>query len=297
MLVDIHADDYGYTLNTSKGILECLLDDKLDSISVICNTSFYDECMELFYEAIPEMKQLPKIAVHLNIVEGLSFDGSVLNRGWGYYFLNSFTGKRKNIKEEVKKELKYQIDKVNDCVNRCIEIARNHNIPVKQKGIRIDSHTHTHPIPLVWEALVEVIEENGYDIEFIRNPKEPVMPFLRETSLYKTYSPVNFVKNFILNVLSGKIDRYAVRKNIDKVYMCGLVMSGHMDYDRLSVVFDKFCSKAENDKRYMEFLFHPGKALREEERPEFSIENMNYFNESKNREIEKDTVLRGLNSL
>lgn len=290
MVVDIHADDYGYTLNTSKEMLSCV--DSLDSISIICNTSYFDESMELFYQAVPDMKKLPKLAVHLNIVEGYSYDGSILDKGWGYYFLNSFTPKRGMIKEAVKKELKYQIDKVNKACLKCFELADKYHIPYSQRGIRIDSHTHTHPVPVVWEALCEVIDENEYDIEFIRNPKEPLMPFLKELSLYRTYSPVNFIKNFILNVLSGKIDRYADKLKISKVYMCGLVMSGHMDYERLNKVYDAFCAKAERDGRYMEFLFHPGKALKSEESLELSRENMGYFNESDNREIERDAVLR-----
>lgn len=290
MVVDIHADDYGYTLNTSRGMLSCM--DNLDSVSIICNTSYFEKSMELLYESIPDMKKLPKLAVHLNLVEGFSCDGSVLNKGWGYYFVNSFTFRRKKIKEEIKKEIKYQIDRVTEAVNRCIDIARENGVKVSQKGIRIDSHTHTHPVPVIFDALCEVIKENNYDIEFIRNPKEPLWPFLRNVKLYKTYSLINFVKNFILNVLSFRIDRYADSHGIDRVYMCGLVMSGHMDYERLQAVYDDFCNKAKRDNRYMEFLFHPGTALRDEETEELSRENMSYFNESGNREIERDTVLR-----
>lgn len=290
MVVDIHADDYGYTLNTSRGMLSCM--DNLDSISIICNTSYFEKSMELLYESIPDMKKLPKLAVHLNLVEGFSCDGSILNKGWGYYFVNSFTFRRKKIKEEIKKEIKYQIDRVTEAVNRCIDIARENGVKVSQKGIRIDSHTHTHPVPVIFDALCEVIKENNYDIEFIRNPKEPLWPFLRNVKLYKTYSLINFVKNFILNVLSFRIDRYADSHGIDRVYMCGLVMSGHMDYERLQAVYDDFCNKAKRDNRYMEFLFHPGTALRDEETEELSRENMSYFNESGNREIERDTVLR-----
>ena len=293
MVVDIHADDYGYTLNTSKGILDCILNDKLDSISIICNTSYFEESMAMFYRAIPNMKSLPKLAVHLNIVEGFSYDGSILDKGWGYYFINSFTPKRRKIMEAVKRELKYQIDKVNEIGAKCFELADKYHIPYSQRGIRIDSHTHTHPIPVVWEALCELIDENGYDIEFIRNPKEPIMPFVKEISLYRTYSPVNFIKNFILNVLSGKIDRYADRLGISKVHMCGLVMSGHMDYERLTKIYDAFCATAERHERYMEFLFHPGTALDSEERSELSTDNMRYFNETVNREVEKTAVLRG----
>ena len=166
MVVDIHADDYGYTLNTSKEMLSCI--DSLDSISIICNTSYFDESIVLVSEGVPDMKQLRKR-------------------------------------------------------------------------------------PGLWNI--------------IRNPKEPLMPFLREFGLYSTYSLVNFVKNFILNILSFKIDSYAKSHKLDKVYMCGLVMSGHMDYERLNKVYDAFCAKAERDGRYMEFLFHPGKALKSEESP------------------------------
>ena len=80
MVVDIHADDYGYTLNTSRGMLSCM--DNLDSVSIICNTSYFEKSMELLYESIPDMKKLPKLAVHLNLVEGFSCDGSILNKGW-----------------------------------------------------------------------------------------------------------------------------------------------------------------------------------------------------------------------
>ena len=95
MVVDIRADDYGYTLNTSKEMLSCI--DSLDSISIICNTSYFEESMAMFYKTIPNMKSLPKLAVHLNIVEGFSYDGSILDKGWGYYFINSFLSININI--------------------------------------------------------------------------------------------------------------------------------------------------------------------------------------------------------
>ena len=37
--IDIHADDYGYSLAVSRDILECMKAGCLDSISIICNTS------------------------------------------------------------------------------------------------------------------------------------------------------------------------------------------------------------------------------------------------------------------
>ena len=44
-IVDIHADDYGYSLNTSKDILDCIKADNLDSFSIICNMPAFEESM------------------------------------------------------------------------------------------------------------------------------------------------------------------------------------------------------------------------------------------------------------
>ena len=49
--VDIHADDYGYSINTSKDMLECMKAGALDSISIICNTKWFEYSMEMLYPA------------------------------------------------------------------------------------------------------------------------------------------------------------------------------------------------------------------------------------------------------
>ena len=65
--------------------------------------------------------------------------------------------------------------------------------------LRIDSHQHTHLIPVVADALFEVLEENQWEVEYIRNAKEPIGPFLKMNSLYSSYQAINFVKNILLN--------------------------------------------------------------------------------------------------
>ncbi len=72
MTIDIHADDYALTENTSKDILECMAAGKLDSISIVPNSCCFDKCMEMLYSAIPSMPFLPRMSVHINLVEGLS---------------------------------------------------------------------------------------------------------------------------------------------------------------------------------------------------------------------------------
>ena len=54
------------------------------------------------------------------------------------------------------------------------KICKDNNIEFKQENIRIDSHTHTHLIPIVWKALIEVIEENKYKVEYINTQKQNI---------------------------------------------------------------------------------------------------------------------------
>lgn len=289
--VDIHADDYGYSLNTSKDILDCLKTGKLDSISIICNTMWFEESMELLYETIPVLPYLPSMSIHLNLPEGNN-ESELLPMSWGELFLSSYGFHRNSVKKELKKELKRQIDLCQQAIDRCIEIAGINHIDVIQRGIRLDSHVHTHLIPIVWESLCEVIEEEKYDVEYIRNPKEPIMPFIKELSLWKTYGISNMIKNRILMLYSGKVDRYCEKHKIGKMYMWGLMMSGHMDIGRIEKIYPDMLKIAQNSNRKLEILFHPGKAEREEFGKEMNPDYFKDFNSTENRHIEKDAVLR-----
>lgn len=274
---DIHADDYALTVNTSKDMLFCMKKGKLDSISILSNMSCFQECMDLFYQAIPALPFLPKMSVHLNFVEGHSLagakevpllvkdGGTTIGLSWGGVFLLSYLPwMRWDAKKQLKKEIKAQIEAVQAAVQHAMDIAKKHGIPCAQKRIRIDSHQHAHMIPVVWEALTDVIAEEKYDIEYIRNPKEMMGIFLAEFSLWKTYRPINFVKNRLLSLYSHRADRYAKAHDMEQMYLWGLIMSGHMDYDRIVRLYPKIAAKARKDNRVLEILFHPGLMLPEE---------------------------------
>ena len=289
-MVDIHADDYAYSLHTSEDIVECLKEGKLDSFSIICNTSGFEKSMELLYSVIPSLPFLPNISIHLNLPEGKGAT-DLLPISWIRLFLASYSFNKKEVKEKLKKELKWQIDTTQKAIDKSINIAKAYSIVCKQKGIRIDSHIHTHPIPIVWDALLEVIEEEKYDIEFIRNPKEPIIPFLKKVSLIPSYGLANIIKNRILMIYSRKIDNYCDLHKIDKMYMWGLMMSGHMDLDRVKALYGDIVKKADNDNRYLELLFHPGMAKEDEYSEEMDKSYFLNANLSKNRHIEKHTVM------
>lgn len=303
--LDIHADDYALTVNTSKDMLACMRSGKLDSISIVPNTACFRECMELLYEAIPSMPFLPLMSVHLDFVEGHSLaeqgeadllvrkGSDLMGLSWGGLFQMSYLPwKRARVKAELKKEIWAQIERVQEAVTHCMELAAANHIPYRQKGLRIDSHQHAHMIPVVFEAVTEVVAEKGCELEYIRNSKEVLAAFLSETSLWSTYRPINFVKNRLLYLYSHKVDRYCARRGLQQMYLWGLIMSGRMDYDRISKLYGKVSAKAMQKGRTLEILFHPGATLQEEVTDEIGQEAAEEFYLSEGRKIEYDAVMR-----
>lgn len=301
---DIHADDYALTINTSKDMVECMRAGKLDSISIVTNMSCFDACMELLYAEIPKLPFLPLMSVHLDFVEGKSLAGSkkvpdlvkkgsdLMGLGWGGLFLASYLpGKRKKIKAQLTCEIKEQLAKGEKAVKRCIEIAEAAGVFCAQKGLRIDSHQHAHMIPVVWEALLTTVKEEGYPVEYIRNSKEVLGVFLTSVSLYKTYRPVNFIKNRLLSFYSHKADRYCKANGQKPMYLWGLVMSGRMDQKRIEKLYPKMLAKAKRDGRELEILFHPGLMLAGEVTDEVAGEAVEGFYRRKDRHVEKEAVL------
>ena len=303
--IDVHADDYALTVHTSADILDCMKKGKLNSISIVPNMSCFEECMEMLYKAVPTLPFLPSMSVHLDFVEGkclagaeevpllISPDSDMTGVSWGKLFLLSYHPmKRKAAVQQLEKEMKAQIENAWKAICRCMELAKENQIPCAQKGMRIDSHQHAHMIPVVWEALVEVIEKEGYPIEYIRNSKETLGAFLSEVSLWKTYRPINFVKNRLLSIYSYKVDRYASAHSMKKMYLWGLVMSGRMDYNRIVRLYPKIAAKAGKENRTLEFCFHPGIALPEEITAEIGENAARDFYLLPDRQTEKEAVMR-----
>ena len=177
-------------------------------------------------------------------------------------------------------------------MKRAMAVAEEHGIACKQKGLRIDSHQHAHMIPVVWEALTEVLAGEDYQVEYIRNSKEMMAAFAGQVSLWKTYRPINFVKNRLLAFYSHKVDRYCKKHGLDRMYLWGLVMSGHMDYDRIVTLYPKIAHKAQKDGRVLEILFHPGRMLPEEVTEEIGREAAEDFYLRPDRHVEMEAVNR-----
>lgn len=287
--IDIHADDFGESVHASEDILECLKAGKLDSISVLSNMSCFEACVKRYREEQHAFPAEPKLSVHLNFMEGscLSDPGEIPELvdeeghfciSWGKLFLCSYLPGRRKLKEQMKTEMKLQIGAVCEAFPEI-------------KKLRIDSHQHTHMIPVAADALFEVLSENGWQVEYIRSAKEPLLPFLKQVSLYPTYRPVNFIKNLILNYCSWFLEGRLRQRKLEPMYLWGLIMSGHMDEQRVARLMPSMKSKAERKGRTLEILFHPGQVQKTEITEEFSQKEAIAFHISEDRHVEKAAVL------
>ena len=285
----IHADDYGISPINSQKYITLLQQGSLDSLSILPNTQYFDECASLFMEKLGSFPQRPLYSVHLNLVDGLSVsnkqlpllhdDNKCITTSWGNLFLASFipSPKRKELKQQLKEEIYAQILKV-------------HTTYAYQSSLRIDSHMHTHMIPIVSEALYEVITEHNLSVEFVRMTREPLHLFFRNLKYVTTYSPINLVKNVILNILAPQLDKKLQKLSIPSSYLFGVMMSGHMDYSRVSALSPLFSRYAEKHNKNLELLFHPGQMDSSELGIAQNKKDIYEFYLSDNRNIEYECV-------
>lgn len=365
---DYHADDYGLSINNSIQILDCIKAGRLDSISVMPNMDTTEEAIRMLRDAWPDLKHKPLITVHIDLVDGralshrsashdnsnseavgnnataptdavdeaagnntASHDATVskvetntasrisdskglITSSWGQLFIHSFLPGRASLRAELVEEIRAQIDKVQSLL--------------PDTELRLDSHMHTHMIPVVRDAIMEVIDTDGLEVAFIRDAAEPLGVFLKQGELLATYSPVNIVKNVILNILSPRLLRECRKRNIASGCLWGLIMSGHMDKERIEKILpsmnsymDKHHAKnnstgiatsadanvvadanANTDTAacapmVMEILAHPGRVLESELSECHNKPDIYSFYISDEREIERIGVMEANRSV
>jgi chitin disaccharide deacetylase len=254
-----HADDFGIDEEQSRRILACgdATDGigALNSLSILANSPQFDECASLLDPYIDRIH----VGVHLNVVEGrccadpaliplLVDDQGFFKRGFVSMLLASIGPDRVILRGQLQQEIIAQIDRV---VRRFPSLAQS---------LRIDSHQHFHLIPIMFEAVMGAVEERGYDLEYLRIPAEPLIPFL-DRRIFFTLRPVNWIKHGILNIL-WRFDRHHFPSGYQcSAVFCGILLSGHMDAQRLAVLKPAFECYAQRHNASLEFLFHPGAVI------------------------------------
>ena len=256
--IEFHADDYGLFPTQSHRILDCHRNGNLNGISVMTNSAHLAECMSdmhLFSEEVA-------VSVHLNLIEGRSLSGAPLltdeagnlSGSFGKLLLRSYLPGRNRYRQQLKQELSAQIGEIRKYFP-------------EGTPVRLDGHAHYHMIPVVFDAMMDVIREENLPVSYIRIPREYMRIYLPHLKNLQEFSPINIVKVMILNFLSLRAEnRYGkILKNLEKKLFMGVFLSGRMYYENVIHLLPGALALAEKLGMGLEILGHPGGVFEQED--------------------------------
>ena len=315
--VEFHADDYGLFPEQSKRILHCMEHGALNGVSIMPNSPYLQECMQMLAEASATQKKSASLTdatfsngthfpesdnnrsdaelsclappvsltIHLNLVEGKAL--SPLHK------VASLTNKDGIFRPSFGKLL----------VVSCIPILRGHFLrqirtefrhqirrckpyfddPTFAQKIRLDSHVHFHMIPVVFDAMIQAAKLEDLHPSYIRIPKEPVFLYLKHLPRLEHIRPVNFLKVLILNLLAlrARLRYGASPLGAAPALFSGVMLSGHMSKKNVRAILPDFLALCKKKNQGLEMLFHPGAVCSEEElRQVTSADDKTFFTDA-----------------
>ena len=277
--IDFHADDYGASIANSERILSLMQAGRIDSFSVITNMGCYNESMELLRKNWDVFPRKPLLSVHLNLIDGRRLSspeaGQRIQNSWGRIFFGGLIPgrRRKALLHAFSAEIEAQLRTFLKSTEGLRDDLGN---PL---ALRIDSHVHTHMIPLVFSALTDALNRTGLweKVSFIRCSTEPLHMFLFTPGVMGTVSPVNIVKNLVLHLLSHFVRTRLRTMNIGTGRVFGIAMTGEMDLKRVGLLLPKMEKYAAGKDEYLEVLSHPGRVLPEEMSDDYGPDDRKAF--------------------
>lgn len=275
------ADDYGISNYSNDRIEKCLKNGVLNKISVLPNGRL-DSIKNLLDGSV-------KLSLHINLVEGFALsdqkdvnlitksDGSFKYSFIGLLFASVF-GKRKKLKKQLYNEIKKQISFWRGLVG-------------EDTPIFIDSHQHTHMIPLIFKTLLQVISDEKIVVEGLRVPTEPLLPYLLTPSLYLKYNPVGVIKQWLLNFLGLFNKKKLKNAKIPVPYFMGALFSGQMTGDKIKKILPRYLKLSNKQGRDIELTLHPGYPKKDEKVMDGVRTSFKKFYYSPWRKKEYDTLI------
>ena len=270
MQLIFHADDFGINLDQSLLILSCSEGcggkGPLNSTSMLVGSPHAEECAELVRPFVEAGKI--RIGLHLNLVEGPCcapagevadlVDGrGMFKVGFAGLLAKTSGPGSAALRAQVARETRAQLE-------RFLEL-----FPAERAHLRVDSHQHFHLIPAVFSALLDAVADLGCELEYLRIPAEPVGPYASQRDKWRSYPPVNGVKNALLNALWAR-DRAIVADKLSQdagaflrersATFYGLMLSGRMENAANPAMIGAFETEAARRGAGVEVLFHPGGA-------------------------------------
>jgi hypothetical protein len=252
--IEFHADDYGLFPAQSHRILDCRRNGNLNGVSMMPNSPHIQECVSDLYPFLDTVA----VTVHLNLIEGRSIcdpgqipllvnEKGVFNSRFVPLLLRSFLPGRNALRAQLKQEFRAQIRAVREYLP-------------KEVPLRLDGHAHYHMIPVVFDAMMDVVREDNLPVSYIRIPREYLRLYLPHLFRFRDFSPINLVKVLILNLLSVRAERKygAYLKNLHQKLFLGVFLSGRMYYENAVHILPGAVSLAEKLGKDLEILGHPG---------------------------------------
>jgi hypothetical protein len=252
-MTEFHADDFGFFTAQSKRILQCGENGALNGISVFPNGDEMADCLALLED------HSPALTVHLNLLLGhclsapssvplLADQNGIFCVGFGELLFCPLFGKRNAYKQQLKQELSAQIHALQP-------VFQEKNLP-----LRIDGHAHWHMIPVVFDALMEVIRDEQFPVSYIRIPAEPASVYWKNLFRILPFPPINIIKSVLLSILAKiNLRRWnrMIRQMEEHVFL-GVLLSGCFDLRRMRAVLPDAEALAEKRGCGLELLAHPG---------------------------------------
>lgn len=254
-----HADDYGVTAEQSGKILACNQEGALNSISVLPNSRELGTALQILDAADPNAKI--RRVLHLNFVEGHPVAGAdkvpllvdkdgYFDKSFIQFFKWSLTKKntdRIRLMNQLKLEIAAQL--------RAVAKENNYRITA------IDSHQHYHMIPIIFDSLMEVLNEKEFEelsIRQIRIPVDPVTPLLQNAEMRKRVPAINLVKWCILKIHAGRNKKLLKAKGIEAPVFFGIFFTCEMKWEVVKALLPAYKSYAAGKGLDLELMFHPG---------------------------------------
>ncbi len=285
-MTEFHADDFGLFLAQSRRILQCKEAGALNGVSVFPNGDNLPDCLAL----LPEDGL--SLAIHLNLMQGhclavppsvslLTDENGIFSVSFGALLFCPLFGKREVYKQQLKKELSAQI-------HALLPLFQQKNQP-----LRIDGHAHWHMIPVVFDALMEVIRDESLPVSYIRIPAEPVSVYLKNFFRIIPFPPINIIKSLLLCLLA-KVNRRRwremLRRTEERIFL-GVLLSGCFDLRRMKAVLPDAQALAEKRRCDLELLAHPGAVQEPEDIVRVTNENDRRFFTSHARAREAEGLM------
>ena len=195
----------------------------LKSVSLMPNGIAFDEAVN---NVIPKCRDLG-VGIHLNITNGISLCSDInlltdekqnFNNSYWKILIKAYNPKETEFLQQVEREFRRQIEKVLS----------------KTKVSHIDSHSHIHSIPKIFDLVCKLAKE--YGIPQVRTHFEKFYFIPDPFRHFNLNYCKNFIKKFILNFFTiineNTVHKYELKTND---YLIGT--SYNSDMDALAIAY------------------------------------------------------------